>query len=95
LFATEYILVAVLGIPEEDSIEHPVAHCYLYNTVTNKVSTVSPIIVTGLSQWCEDKSVILRLLASFNLEVPSTDNGKFCTIFKTYMVNMNTLITTT
>ena len=75
LFTTDRVLVVVLGAPEKDSAEHDIRQCYLYNTVAYKVLSISPIIVTGLSQWCEDKSVILRLQASFNLEVTVSDDG--------------------
>ena len=61
--------------PERDSTEHDIDQCYLYNTIAHKAASISPIIVTGLSQWCEDKSVIMRLLASFNLEVTVSDDG--------------------
>jgi len=71
------VLVVVLKTPEKDSVEHSVKECYLYNTIAHKVLSKSPILVTGLSQWCEDKSVILRLQASFNLEVPISDDGKY------------------
>lgn len=70
------MLVVVLETPEKDSIEHIVKECYLYNTFAHKALAISPIVLTGLSQWCEDKSVIMRLQASFNLEAPVSDNGK-------------------
>ena len=65
----------MLKAPENNSTEHDIDQCYLYNTVAHKVLSISPIIVTGLSQWCEDKTVIMRLLASFNLEVTISDDG--------------------
>ena len=66
----------VLEAAERDMAEHNIKQCYLYNTVAQKVLPISPIMVTGLSQWCEDKSVIMRLQASCNLEVTIGDDGK-------------------
>ena len=67
----------VLEAVERDIAEHNIKHCYLYNTVAQKVLQISPIMVTGLSQWCEDKSVIMRLQASCNLEVAIGDDGEY------------------